>query len=140
MNTYLIYGPVYQIEFRRAWILNENLLVDLRLRDMIRVILSSMIKTEVPRQRCDSFLEKAILSASFSAGSFPRPIPAQEWTVLPPILRPAIPVDAVTAIESPYGLKILIISRKRTDFPVPVRMFEFIFEEDGRDLFYQQGQ
>ncbi|KAF8078243.1 hypothetical protein FPV67DRAFT_1383382, partial [Lyophyllum atratum] len=28
-------------------------------------------------------------------GSSPRPIPAQEWRVLPPILTAAIPVEAV---------------------------------------------
>jgi len=60
-------------------------------------------------------------------------MPAKEWTVVPPMLRPAIPVEAVTANEDGSGDKepgldgfngesgfsTLIISLRRTDLPVP---------------------
>ncbi|KAI0317992.1 hypothetical protein OF83DRAFT_1030784, partial [Amylostereum chailletii] len=59
-------------------------------------------------------------SASFSAVSFPRRIPAQECRVVPPILRDAIPVDAVIANHFfCSGPNNLMISRRRTDLPVP---------------------
>lgn len=58
-----------------------------------------------------------------SADSLPRPMPENEWIVDPPMLQAAIPVDAVTATasERPLNLTLraLMISRKRTDFPVP---------------------
>lgn len=53
----------------------------------------------------------------------PRPIPEKEWIVIPPTLQAAMPVEAVTATASaePLCLRFseVIISRKRTDFPVP---------------------
>ncbi|KAI0047662.1 hypothetical protein FA95DRAFT_1463630, partial [Auriscalpium vulgare] len=57
---------------------------------------------------------------SFSARSSPRPIPAHECSVVPPIFTDAMPVDAVIASLSglPGSLRALIISRRRTDFPM----------------------
>lgn len=61
------------------------------------------------------------LPTNRSIGSFPSLIPAHEWRVTPPILRAAIPVEAVTATASgEVSRRSFIISRKRTDFPVPV--------------------
>ncbi|KAJ8593557.1 hypothetical protein M405DRAFT_731234, partial [Rhizopogon salebrosus TDB-379] len=50
----------------------------------------------------------------------PSPIPAQECTVVPPMLTDAIPVDAVIARPSwPRPPRTRMISRKSTDLPVP---------------------
>ncbi|KAI0028298.1 hypothetical protein K488DRAFT_58969, partial [Vararia minispora EC-137] len=55
-----------------------------------------------------------------STGSFPRPIPAHECSVCPLTLTDAIPVDAVIASRSEgSSFHSLIISRSKTDFPVP---------------------
>lgn len=58
-----------------------------------------------------------------SAASVPRPIPEKEWIVVPPMLQAAMPVEAVTATASPAApylrLRDEMISRRRTDFPVP---------------------
>ncbi|KAG2028336.1 hypothetical protein BDR03DRAFT_813937, partial [Suillus americanus] len=52
--------------------------------------------------------------------SRPSPIPAHECTVVPPMLTDAIPVEAVIARpEWPRPPRARIISRKRTDLPVP---------------------
>ncbi|KZT06266.1 uncharacterized protein LAESUDRAFT_604359, partial [Laetiporus sulphureus 93-53] len=57
---------------------------------------------------------------SLSAGSRPSPIPAHECNVDPPMFTEAIPVAAVTArVRSPRPPQYLMISRSRTDFPVP---------------------
>ena len=65
------------------------------------------------------------LAMSCSAASTPIPIPAKEWIVVPPTLQAAIPVEAVTATASdrPLCLRLRaeMISRRRTDFPVPAR-------------------
>jgi hypothetical protein len=60
------------------------------------------------------------LPARFLADCSPRPIPAQEWRVQPPMFTAAIPVDAVIANRS-EGLppKWFMMARSRTDFPVP---------------------
>jgi hypothetical protein len=85
-------------------------------------ILSSIIKVEVSshlfRTKYDFFIRRA----STSADSLPKPIPANECTVLPPMLRPAIPVEAVMAMDSGKRSRSKrMISRRRTDFPVPAR-------------------
>ncbi|KAJ6501690.1 hypothetical protein C8R47DRAFT_958497, partial [Mycena vitilis] len=61
--------------------------------------ISSMINVFVSCQRRRSLKEFLIRFASRSFDSFPSPMPANEWTVEPPMFRPAIPVDAVTATE-----------------------------------------
>ncbi|KAJ3881226.1 hypothetical protein F5051DRAFT_397875 [Lentinula edodes] len=81
--------------------------------------ISSMIKTSVSVQLNLAWVEFAILEASIAAFSLPRPMPAQECTVDPLILIPAIPVLAVTATSSFLDRRTLMISRKRTDLPVP---------------------
>ncbi|KAI0344110.1 hypothetical protein BDW22DRAFT_1305332, partial [Trametopsis cervina] len=58
-------------------------------------------------------------STSLSAGSFPSPIAAHECSVLPPTLTAAIPVEAVTANFISFSLHHRMISRSRTDLPVP---------------------
>lgn len=70
-----------------------------------------------------AFLFRLTIEHSCSTVPVPKPIPAKEWTVIPPMLHAAIPVDAVTAMESSlltnFLRKAAIISRRRTDFPVP---------------------
>ncbi|KAF8267803.1 hypothetical protein EI94DRAFT_1729461 [Lactarius quietus] len=70
-----------------------------------------------------AFLFFLIFETSASALSIPRPIPANEWIVTPPMLQAAMPVEAVTATASgvlTYSLRrVLMISRRRTDLPVP---------------------
>ncbi|KAJ7022867.1 hypothetical protein C8F04DRAFT_879473, partial [Mycena alexandri] len=60
---------------------------------------------------------------SVSADSLPSPMPPKEWIVMPPMLQAAMPVDAVMATASAallcVFLSVLMISRRRTDFPVP---------------------
>lgn len=58
---------------------------------------SSMIKTFVFSHRITAFLFFLTLSASFSAVSIPRPIPANECIVIPPMLQAAIPVNVIGA-------------------------------------------
>ncbi|KAI6159526.1 hypothetical protein EDD17DRAFT_1486267, partial [Pisolithus thermaeus] len=54
--------------------------------------------------------------------SCPKPIPAHEWTVVPPIFTLAIPVEAVIAKRpDPCPPQTRMISRSRTDLPVPER-------------------
>ncbi|TFL03623.1 hypothetical protein BDV98DRAFT_504426 [Pterulicium gracile] len=61
-----------------------------------------------------------IFSTKISFSRLPSPTPAKECRVPPPMLTPAIPVDAVMAISSDgSGSKSLMISRRRTDFPTP---------------------
>ena len=102
--------------------------------------LSSTINTLVLAHLVEAFLFILIFFASSSALSIPNPIPAKEWIVTPPILQAAIPVymryghvvvhnidnipvDAVTATASEdlicFCLRPAMISRKRTDLPVP---------------------
>ncbi|KAH6916797.1 hypothetical protein BKA70DRAFT_1090118, partial [Coprinopsis sp. MPI-PUGE-AT-0042] len=61
------------------------------------------------------------LAAKSSAFSLPSPMAAKECMVLPPMLSPAMPVEAVMAtscsINRPRAQE--IIARRRTDFPVP---------------------
>ena len=99
-----------------------------------------MINTLVLAHLVEAFLFILIFFASSSALSIPKPIPAKEWIVTPPILQAAIPVymrnghvvvqnidnlpvDAVTATASDdltcFFLRPAMISRKRTDLPVP---------------------
>ncbi|KAJ7456630.1 hypothetical protein FB451DRAFT_611332 [Mycena latifolia] len=71
-------------------------------------------------QRIRSRNDVLILLARRSLDSLPRPIPANECTVEPPMLRPAIPVDAMTATApGSSAFNAFIISRRRIDFPVP---------------------
>ncbi|KAI0047667.1 hypothetical protein FA95DRAFT_1492219 [Auriscalpium vulgare] len=62
-----------------------------------------------------------IFSISFSRDASPRPIPAHECSVTPPMFKAAMPVDAVvTSLDGSCGsLRTLMISRRRTDLPVP---------------------
>ena len=86
-----------------------------------------MIKASVAHQALFLYLDN--LLTSFSADSFPKPIPAQEWIVVPQILSPATPVGAVLAtLRGSYiPLRRLVISRRSTDFPVPVECHESPF-------------
>lgn len=54
---------------------------------------SSMIKTLVLSHRVRAFLFFFILVANSLAPSIPRPIPAKEWMVTPPMLQAAMPGD-----------------------------------------------
>lgn len=99
-----------------------------------------MIRTLVLNHLAEAFLFVLTFLASSSALSIPKPIPAKEWIVTPPILQAAIPVymrhkhvvaqnivnipvDAVTAIASGdlacFCRRLVMISRNRTDLPVP---------------------
>lgn len=99
-----------------------------------------MIRTLVLNHLEEAFLFVLTFFASSSALSIPKPIPAKEWIVTPPILQAAIPVymrheylvaqnivnipvDAVTAIASGdfacFCRRLVMISRNRTDLPVP---------------------
>ena len=88
-------------------------------------ILSSMIKTLVRRHRSNAFLFFLIFLASSGTASLPNPKPAKEWSVMPPTLHAARPVDAVTATDSGFRsfafFKAVMISRNNTDLPVPAR-------------------
>ncbi|KAJ6501689.1 hypothetical protein C8R47DRAFT_969824 [Mycena vitilis] len=59
--------------------------------------LSSMMSvfTLLQRSRTSVFLKPMSLPATFLAGSFPIPMPAQECNVQPPMLIAAMPVEAV---------------------------------------------
>lgn len=94
-------------------------------------LLSSMMRVFVSFQRRKTFLHFScprILPTSLSTDSCPRPVPAQECRVTPPILTAAIPVDAVMpTLHEPEssqfgGLErtVRIISRSKIDFPVPI--------------------
>jgi hypothetical protein len=101
---------------------------------------SSTIKTLDLNHLDAAFLFFLILLTNSSALSMPRPIPAKEWIVTPPILQAAmpgkvelnrgaseeatnVPVEAVMATassdETYFLLNDLIISLNKTDFPVP---------------------
>jgi len=94
-------------------------------------ILSSIINILTRRQRSNPFLFFLILLASSGTGSLPNPKAAKEWSVMPPTLHAARPVDAVTATHS--GLfaftffKAVMISRNSTDFPVPNHQQKRVF-------------
>lgn len=50
------------------------------------------------------------------------PMPAHEWSVVPPIFTEAIPVDAVIArVGLPLPPQASMMARSRTDFPVPTK-------------------
>jgi len=53
---------------------------------------SSMISTLVLAHRLADFLFFLILATNVSGGSVPKPMPANEWIVTPPMLQAAIPV------------------------------------------------
>ncbi|EGO28446.1 hypothetical protein SERLADRAFT_380103, partial [Serpula lacrymans var. lacrymans S7.9] len=62
--------------------------------------ISSITNVLTCRHRSTTFLNLGCprnFPASLWASSWPRPIPAQECNVVPPILTDAIPVDAVIA-------------------------------------------
>lgn len=81
-----------------------------------------------------AFLFLLTMEHSCSTLPVPRPMPAKEWIVIPPILHAAIPVDAVTAIESSFPANFLrkaaMISRSRTDFPVPESLRSSVVERE----------
>mmetsp|Transcript_128824 Transcript_128824/g.222612 ORF Transcript_128824/g.222612 Transcript_128824/m.222612 type:complete len:312 (-) Transcript_128824:253-1188(-) len=81
--------------------------------------ISSMIRVRHARQyfRCRS--DRMILSIHELASPSPKPIPANEWRVMPPTSTAEIPVDAVTKVE--FGSVNLTISLIRYVFPVPAQ-------------------
>ncbi|KAF8487934.1 hypothetical protein JB92DRAFT_2758369 [Gautieria morchelliformis] len=87
-----------------------------------------MISTFVLTHRVEAFLFRLILVASCSGLSKPRPMPPKEWSVTPPMLQAAMPVEAVMATASSLGRnlwrRLLMISRSSTDFPVPICVSE----------------
>jgi hypothetical protein len=101
----------------------ETSLIFVRVSSSQRVpgIPSSMIKRLTFLHRCRTvllfFLIFIIIVSNFS---LPRPMPAKECNVVPPMFTPAIPVEAVTASEDEGTPKCSIILRRSTDFPVPV--------------------
>lgn len=74
-------------------------------------------------QRGTAFLFFLIRLQSSSAESSASPAPPNACSVTPPMLHAAIPVEAVTATASfvfaYFFFRAMIISRSRTDFPVP---------------------
>ena len=62
------------------------------------------------------------LDTKSSTRSFPKPMPAQEWIVEPPMFTPAMPVGAVIATSSNFCRSESIMALRRTDFPVPDEM------------------
>ncbi|KZP32338.1 hypothetical protein FIBSPDRAFT_723153, partial [Athelia psychrophila] len=65
---------------------------------------------------------KRILFAISLAASRPRPIPAQECKVVPPIFIAAMPVEAVIpSVLDDAPPNVAMISRNKTDLPVPSR-------------------
>jgi hypothetical protein len=61
-----------------------------------------------------------MLGRKFGAEDWCIPTPAQECNVVPPMLTAAIPVDAVIPrTDEGDPPRTRIISRRRTDFPVP---------------------
>lgn len=85
-----------------------------------------MISVLTVRHRFTTFSNfdcPSILPTNFLTGSLPKPIPAQECKVVPPMLTAAIPVLAVIAnvseAQPPHDR---MISRSSTDFPVPKRL------------------
>lgn len=116
-----------------------------------------MMRVSTWRQRSRTFTNfgwPRNLPARLLADSWPKPIPAQECSVVPPMLTEAIPVEAVmpsVADEEPPDMR--IISRKRTDLPVPtfqvricypfwrrnwqkIRLTSWTSEEDIAPFFY----
>lgn len=81
------------------------------------------MRTFVLSHLAAAFLFFLILGNSTPTSSTASPAPPNECNVIPPMLQAAIPVEAVTATASgalEYFLRSdLIISRRRTDFPVP---------------------
>lgn len=83
------------------------------------ISLSSIIRLSTPNQRSLKLFVPRILRERRFAVRPPRPMPAQECKVVPPMLTDAIPVDAVTATIQPVDLKKPMISRSKTVLPVP---------------------
>ncbi len=84
-----------------------------------KILLSSIIRLSTSNQRSLKRFVPRILPERRFAVSSPRPIPAQECNVVPPMLMDAIPVEAVIATLRPVDSKNCIISRSKTVFPVP---------------------
>jgi len=86
-----------------------------------RYWLSSMTKVLVSFHLVLVQPEPLTFLTSVSMGSLPSPTPAKEWSVVPPMLMAAIPVDAVTATaESPKSSRSCsMIALSRTLLPVP---------------------
>ena len=84
-----------------------------------KILLSSIIRLSASHQRFLKCSVPRILPERRSAVPSPKPIPAQECNVVPPMLMDAIPVEAVIATLWPVDLKNRIISRSKTVFPVP---------------------
>lgn len=84
---------------------------------------SSIINTFVFVHLPDAFLFILSFLRSISGVSVASPTPPNECKVTPPMLQAAIPVEAVTATASGFLAylfrKLWIISRSRTDLPVP---------------------
>lgn len=89
-----------------------------------------MINTSVVCHRLTNFTDLRICITNSSLDCLPRPIPANECIVLPPMLSPAIPVDAVTAIPltwfiEPWRLRnVSMIASSKQLFPVPLQCLD----------------
>ncbi len=85
--------------------------------------LSSMISTLVLNHLVMAFLFRLMLVTSWPTSLVPSPTPLNECSVCPPMLHAAMPVDAVTATASAlrtcFLRRLPMISRRRTDLPVP---------------------
>lgn len=94
-------------------------------RSASTIEISSRMRHLVRCHRVTDFLFLLILFTIWSTGSMHSPAPLKLCRVTPPILQAAIPVDAVTATASAdwprFPRRLRMISRKRTDFPVPYR-------------------
>lgn len=84
---------------------------------------SSIINTFVFVHLPEAFLFNLSFLRSISGVSVASPTPPNECKVTPPMLQAAIPVEAVTATASGFLAYLFrkpwIISRSRTDLPVP---------------------
>ena len=84
------------------------------------MLTSSMTSVVVCRHRAQAAPLLHTFSTSLAASPLPRPTPAHEWIVVPPMCDAAIPVGAVTA--TPPGRassSASVIDRIRNDLPVP---------------------
>ncbi|KAH9065956.1 hypothetical protein EDB87DRAFT_1594051 [Lactarius vividus] len=99
--------------------MDTNPLLGLRPTHNKKILLSSIIRLSTSHQR---FLKRSvprILPERCLALPSPKPIPAQECKVVPPMLMDAIPVEAVMATLRHVDLKNCMISPSKTVFPVP---------------------
>ena len=70
-------------------------------------------------------------AASCSALPSPRPMPAKEWSVVPPTRTAAAPVEAVTKTRRPTRFAARMASLSAKDLPVPC-VFHCLFGHERR--------